>query len=86
MGFPLDRIVMLAFVLVLGTVIDRLRRDSWRVLVPDVVGYAVFLAGLWWAQEIGDGAFYAAAVASAGTLMFAWASGRRNLERARTGA
>lgn len=86
MGFPLDRIAMLAFVLVLGTVIDRLRRDSWRVLVPDVIGYTLFLAGLWWASDMGGGAFYAAAAASAGTLMFAWAAGRRALERARTEA
>lgn len=60
----------------LAVVIGLMRRDPLRTIALNAIGYPLFLIGLGWAGEVGDEAFWAAAVASLGTLLFTMASHR----------
>lgn len=73
-------------VAVLAVVIGRVRHDPWRSIVLNAVGYPLFLIGLGAASEVSVQAFWAAAAASLGSLLFTTADrGRRDVRAAGAG-
>lgn len=65
----------------LSLVIGRIRHDSRRTIVLNAVGYPLFLIGLGAASEVSIQAFWAAAAASLGSLLFTMADGGRRASR-----
>jgi hypothetical protein len=77
-------LILIAFVVVIGIVVGRLRGESAATIALNVGGYLLFLGGLSWAAEIGTDALLAAAVASLGSLMFTMAASWRGRRSTRT--
>ena len=58
-------------------VVCRVRREPWRNIALNALGYPLFLIGIGWAGEVGSQAFWAAVAASLGSLLFTMAAYHR---------
>jgi hypothetical protein len=72
-----EAIVVALAATVLAVVIGRIRHDPVRTIGLNAVGYPLFLMGLGVAAEVSMQAFWAAAAASLGSLLFPMAAQRR---------
>lgn len=80
-----DTIVVALFAAVLAVAIGFVRHDPFRTIVLNALGYPLFLIGLGVAAEVSMQAFWAAAVASLGSLLFTMGDhGRRTTRPAPT--
>ena len=66
---------------VLAVLIGRVRRDAGRTIALNAVGVPMFLIGLGAASEVSMQAFWAAAAASLGSLLFTMADHDRRATR-----
>jgi hypothetical protein len=71
-------------VAVLSLAIGRVRHDTRKTIALNTVGYPLFLIGLGAASEVGELAFWAAAAASLGSLLFTMADHDRRAARPST--
>ena len=77
MAWVPETIVVAVAATVLAVVIGRIRHDPVRTIVLNATGYPLFLIGLGVAAEVSMQAFWAAAAASLGSLLFTMAAERR---------
>lgn len=75
-GLPTALVAGLAVGL-FAILVGRIRREPRRAIALNAIGYPLFLIGLGWAGEVGDEAFWAAAAASLGSLLFTMAADHR---------
>ena len=74
LGFAVAASLLVA---VLSVIIGAVRHDPRRAIVLNAVGYPLFLIGLGAASELSMEAFWAAAGASLGSLLFTMADHHR---------
>jgi hypothetical protein len=72
-----ETIVVALAATVLAVVIGFIRHDPVRTIVLNATGYPLFLMGLGVAAEVSMQAFWAAAAAGLGSLLFTMAAERR---------
>lgn len=72
-----------AIFVVVAVVFGRMRHDPWWAVAVTAVGATTFLLGLRWAGNIGNEAFWAAALASGGTAAWAEMAGLSRKARVR---
>lgn len=77
MAWVPEAIVVVLVATVLAAVIGLIRHDPVRTIVLNATGYPLFLIGLGVAAEVSMQAFWAAAAASLGSLLFTMAADRR---------
>ena len=71
-------------VAVLNVIIGRIRHDTRKTIALNAIGYPLFLIGLGAATEVSAQAFWAAAAASLGSLLFTMADHDRRASRPAT--
>lgn len=64
-------------------VVGRIKREPGRAIALNALGWPLFLIGIGWAGEVGGEAFWAAAAASLGSLLFTMAANRHPLPGSR---
>ena len=68
-------------VAVLSVVVGRIRHDTRKTIALNAIGYPLFLIGIGAAAEVSEQAFWAAAAASLGSLLFTMADHDRRTTR-----